>query len=73
MGALLAIVGLIDAVVMTLTRRVADCPDGKFFPNGTTDFTCYVHTLKLVSAWPSQHYGPPTRPYDHTRPSPSCT
>jgi len=42
-GALLALVGLIDGVVMTLTRKVADCPGGKFFSDGTTDFTCYVH------------------------------
>ena len=42
-GALLALVGLIDGVVMTLNKKVASCPDGKYFPDGTTDFTCYVH------------------------------
>jgi hypothetical protein len=24
-------------------RTVTDCPDGTFFPVGTTDFTCYTH------------------------------
>jgi len=28
---------------MALKRKEADCPDGKVFPEGTTDFSCYVH------------------------------
>lgn len=39
----LALVGLIDGLMMALKKKVADCPDGKYFPEGTTDFTCYVH------------------------------
>lgn len=43
LGVVLAGVGLVDGIVMAARRRVADCPDGKFFPEGETDFTCYVH------------------------------
>jgi hypothetical protein len=39
----LALVGLIDGLMMALKTKVADCPDGTYFPDGTTDFTCYVH------------------------------
>ena len=42
-GVILAVVGVIDGVVMALKRRVANCPDGTYFPEGTTDFNCYVH------------------------------
>ncbi|MCZ3386165.1 MAG: hypothetical protein LH630_04190 [Actinomycetia bacterium] len=28
---------------MAFERRVAPCPNGKFFPEGATDFNCYVH------------------------------
>ena len=42
-GLAFALVGLIDGVMMTLKRKVADCPDGTFFPEGATDFNCYVH------------------------------
>jgi hypothetical protein len=43
-GALLiAVVGLVDGIIMALKRHVAPCPDGKYFPEGTTDFNCYVH------------------------------
>jgi hypothetical protein len=28
---------------MALKRKEAPCPDGKYFPEDTTDFTCYVH------------------------------
>ena len=42
-GLALALVGLIDGLVMALKRKVADCPDGTYFPEGATDFTCYVH------------------------------
>lgn len=39
----LALVGLIDGLMMALKRKVADCPDGTYFPEDATDFTCYVH------------------------------
>ena len=42
-GVTLAVVGLVDGLAMALKRRVATCPDGKIFPEGTTDYTCYVH------------------------------
>lgn len=42
-GLALALVGLIDGLMMALKRKVAACPDGKYFPEGTTDFTCYAH------------------------------
>lgn len=43
LGVVLAAVGLVNGVVMALKRRTAACPDGKYFPEGTTDFECYVH------------------------------
>lgn len=43
LGVGLAAVGLVDGLVMALDRKVADCPDETYFPEGTTDFTCYVH------------------------------
>lgn len=42
-GLLIASVGLVDGLVMALERKRAPCPDGKYFPEGTTDFSCYVH------------------------------
>ena len=42
-GLALAMVGLIDGVMMALKRKVADCPGGTYFPEGATDFNCYVH------------------------------
>lgn len=42
-GVILAIAGVVDGLVMALHRRVATCPDGTFFPQGTTDFTCHSH------------------------------
>lgn len=41
-GVFLAAIGLFDGLVMAFQRREARCPDGKFFPEGTTDFACYV-------------------------------
>ncbi|MBO0836184.1 MAG: hypothetical protein J2P28_11875 [Actinobacteria bacterium] len=35
--------GLADGLMMALQRHVAPCPDGTFFPPGTTNFNCYVH------------------------------
>ena len=42
-GLILALVGLLDGLMMALKKRAAACPDGTFFPEGTTDFACYVH------------------------------
>lgn len=40
-----AIVGLITGLVMLLQRRVVQCADGTYFPEGTTDFQCFEHPL----------------------------
>ena len=40
---LLVLVGLVDGIIMGMKRKVAACPDGTLFPEGTTDFECYVH------------------------------
>jgi hypothetical protein len=37
------LVGLVDGFVMALKSHVAPCPNGTYFPQGTTDFNCYVH------------------------------
>jgi len=42
-GLLAAAVGLVDGIVMALDKKRAPCPDGKYFPEGTTDLTCYAH------------------------------
>jgi hypothetical protein len=42
-GVCVAFVGLIDGLMMAFKRHVAPCPDGKYFPEGTTNFNCYVH------------------------------
>ena len=42
-GLFLAGVGLIDGVIMASKKKMATCPDGTYFPEGTTDFNCYVH------------------------------
>ncbi len=39
----IALVGLIDGLAMALKRNSAPCPDGTYFPEDATDFTCYVH------------------------------
>ena len=43
LGIALTAVGLVDGLVMALKRHVADCPNGTYFPEGATDFNCYVH------------------------------
>lgn len=42
-GLALCLVGLLDGLMMALKRKVAGCPDGTYFPEGTTDFNYYVH------------------------------
>jgi len=46
-GGIVAAVGVFDGLLMAVPRREAPCPDGKYFPEGTTDFQCYVHPLAL--------------------------
>jgi 8-oxo-dGTP pyrophosphatase MutT (NUDIX family) len=36
-------VGVIDGIVLVARRRETPCADGTFFPEGTTDYNCYVH------------------------------
>jgi hypothetical protein len=43
LGLALSMVGLIDGLMMALKTKVADCPDGTYFPQGASDFNCYVH------------------------------
>lgn len=42
-GLILCFIGLIDGLMMALKKTVADCPDGTSFPEGATNFDCYVH------------------------------
>jgi hypothetical protein len=42
-GVILSLVGLVDGFVMALKRHVTPCPNGTFFPKGSTDLNCYVH------------------------------
>jgi len=42
-GCVVAAIGLIDGVAMAVRRKEAPCADGTVLPEGTTDFTCYVH------------------------------
>lgn len=47
LGLVLAVVGLAIGLTMALKRREAQCPDGTYFPEGTTDFRCFVHPSGL--------------------------
>jgi hypothetical protein len=38
-----ALAGLIDGIVLMVKRRVTSCPNGTYFPSGTTNFNCYAH------------------------------
>lgn len=42
-GFALALVGLADGLKMALKRHIVTCPNGTYFPQGTTNFNCYVH------------------------------
>lgn len=42
-GFALALVGLTDGLKMALKTHTVTCPNGTFFPQGTTNFNCYVH------------------------------
>lgn len=39
--------GLTLGLALALKRREAPCPDGTYFPEGTTDFRCFVHPHAL--------------------------
>ncbi|MEZ0579036.1 hypothetical protein [Nocardioides sp. MH1] len=43
LGVVLAAAGLADGIWLATRERIADCPDGKYFPEGTTDLDCYAH------------------------------
>jgi amino acid transporter len=40
---LLAVVGFFVGINTASTANVAPCENGHYFPEGTTDFNCYVH------------------------------
>lgn len=42
-GLLLCVVAIIIGLRMALHATVVPCPDGHYFPPGTTDFRCYAH------------------------------
>lgn len=42
-GFLLAATGLVLGLVTAFKRKEAECADGTYFPEGTTDFRCFVH------------------------------
>ena len=38
-----SVVGVVDGVLMAVHKEGATCPDGHEFPQGTSDFSCYLH------------------------------
>jgi hypothetical protein len=42
-GLIVAVIGLADGLAMAFKRHVAECPNGHYFPPGTTNFNCYVY------------------------------
>lgn len=42
-GVIFAGVAFISGLVMALEKKIIPCPDGTYFPEGATDFECYVH------------------------------
>lgn len=42
-GLFLALVSLVAGLMMAVEKKVVTCPDGTYFPEGTTNFDCYVH------------------------------
>ena len=41
-GFVMVAVGLVAGLKMAWSKRLATCPEGTSFPEGTTDFDCYV-------------------------------
>lgn len=46
-GSILAVAGVVIGFVMAFKRNEAECADGTYFPEGTTDFRCFVHPQGL--------------------------
>lgn len=46
-GCILGFTGIVVGLRMAFIRKEGPCKDGTFFPEGTTDFTCYVHPRAL--------------------------
>jgi hypothetical protein len=42
-GLIFAGVAFLSGLVMALEKKVVTCPDGTSFPEGVSDFECYVH------------------------------
>ncbi len=42
-GLSMACVAMFAGIMVALQREPITCPDGTFFPKGTTDFECYAH------------------------------
>ncbi|MEI8058272.1 MAG: hypothetical protein WCI29_12790 [Actinomycetes bacterium] len=42
-GVVLAVISLVVGLSMAFSSVVGPCENGHFFPEGTTDFTCYAH------------------------------
>jgi hypothetical protein len=42
-GLVLALVGVVDGILMALHEKTIGCPNGTEWPEGTTDFNCYLH------------------------------
>lgn len=42
LGLFVAGAGVIYGLVVALDKEEVECPNGKVFPEGTTDFTCYA-------------------------------
>jgi hypothetical protein len=43
LGVCLGVIGVIVGFSMAFHATVIGCPDGHFFPAGTTDFRCFAH------------------------------
>lgn len=41
------VLGVVVGIAMIAVRREVECPDGTFFPEGTTDFRCFEHPQAL--------------------------
>ena len=39
----MSVISLVIGLSMAMSSVVAPCENGHFFPEGTTDFTCYAH------------------------------
>jgi hypothetical protein len=46
-GVAMSVVAAILGVVLAVRRHHTPCPDGTYFPEGTTDFRCFTHPHAL--------------------------